>query len=249
MKGLVAQLCPTLCDPMDCNPPGSSIHGILQARILEQVAVPSSRRSSQPQDWTQVAYIAGRFFSIWATREALKSVWVTMKSLAQCVRMWRPLTQEGRIREVLRAITVFQKELQLQLVSFHPPRSAELYSNAFQLNQDSLETVITKASRMDLRCNVCHTAFVCVEKSDKGDCRVRELEKERFRKRTRPVLCRNWSPLMTREGAAVRFVNTNQYYSCLTNPRKEWVYIGIYEALCCLKGACSSPRWFGVVIS
>ena len=114
-----------------------------------------------------------------------------MKSLAQCVRMWRPLTQEGRIREVLRAITVFQKELQLQLVSFHPPRSAELYSNAFQLNQDSLETVITKASRMDLRCNVCHTAFVCVEKSDKGDCRVRELEKERFRKRTQG--CRGWA--------------------------------------------------------
>ena len=114
-----------------------------------------------------------------------------MKSLAQCVRMWRSLTQEGRIREVLRAITVFQKELQLQLVSFHPPMSAEFYSNAFQLNQDSLETVITKVSRMDLRCKVCHTVFVSVEKSDKGDYRVRELEKERFRKRTRPVLCRN----------------------------------------------------------
>ena len=44
----VAQLCLTLCDPMDCNPPGSSIHGILQARILEWVAVSSSRGSSQP---------------------------------------------------------------------------------------------------------------------------------------------------------------------------------------------------------
>ena len=44
------QLCLTLCDPMDCSPPGSFIHGILQARILEWVAIPSSRGSSQPRD-------------------------------------------------------------------------------------------------------------------------------------------------------------------------------------------------------
>ena len=58
------------CDPMDCSPPGSSVHGIIQARILEGVAMPSSRRSSQPRDQTQVCHIAGRFFTIWATREA-----------------------------------------------------------------------------------------------------------------------------------------------------------------------------------
>ena len=44
------QSCPTLCDLMDCNPPGSSVHGILQARILESVAMPSSRGSSRPRD-------------------------------------------------------------------------------------------------------------------------------------------------------------------------------------------------------
>ena len=44
------QLCPTLCDPMDCSPPGSSVHGILQARTLEWVAISSSRGSSQPRD-------------------------------------------------------------------------------------------------------------------------------------------------------------------------------------------------------
>ena len=44
-----AQLCPTLCDPMDCNPPGFSVHGILQARILEWVAISSSMGSSQPR--------------------------------------------------------------------------------------------------------------------------------------------------------------------------------------------------------
>ena len=67
---LVAQLCLTLCDPMDCSPPGSSVHGILQARILEWVAMPSSRGSSWPRDGTQVSHIAGGFFTYWATRDA-----------------------------------------------------------------------------------------------------------------------------------------------------------------------------------
>ena len=48
-----------LCDPMDCSPPGSSVHGILQARTLEGVAISSSRGSSQPRDWTRVSCIAG----------------------------------------------------------------------------------------------------------------------------------------------------------------------------------------------
>ena len=61
---LVAQSCSTLCDPMDCSPLGSSAHGILQARILEWVAIPFSRGSSQPRDQTQATYIAGRFFTI-----------------------------------------------------------------------------------------------------------------------------------------------------------------------------------------
>ena len=55
---------------MDCSPLGSSVHGILQARILEWVAIPFLRVSSQPRDWTQVSCIAGRFFTIWATKEA-----------------------------------------------------------------------------------------------------------------------------------------------------------------------------------
>ena len=91
----VAQLCLTLCNPMDCSLPGSSVNGILQARILEWVAVPFSRGSSQPRDQTRVSHIAGgslpseppgklkttgvggqvsstagKFFTIWTTREA-----------------------------------------------------------------------------------------------------------------------------------------------------------------------------------
>ena len=67
---LVAQSCLTLCKPMDCSPPGSSIYGILQARILEWVAIPFSRGSSWTRDQTWVSCTAGRFFTIWATREA-----------------------------------------------------------------------------------------------------------------------------------------------------------------------------------
>ena len=66
-----AQPCPTLCDPKDWGPPSSSVHGILQARILEWVAVPFSRRFSQPRDQTQVSLMAGIFFIVWVTREAL----------------------------------------------------------------------------------------------------------------------------------------------------------------------------------
>ena len=59
---LVTQSCPTLCDPMDCSPPGSSVHGILQARILEWAAISFSSGSSQPRDQTQVTRIAGRLY-------------------------------------------------------------------------------------------------------------------------------------------------------------------------------------------
>ena len=60
-----------LCNPMDCSPPLPLSMGTVQARILEWVAMPSSRGSSQPRDQTQVSGTAGRFCTIWATREAL----------------------------------------------------------------------------------------------------------------------------------------------------------------------------------
>ena len=60
----LAQSCPTLCDPMDCSLPRSSTHGILQARILEWVAISFSRRSSQPRDRSRVSRTVGRRFTI-----------------------------------------------------------------------------------------------------------------------------------------------------------------------------------------
>ena len=64
---LVTQSCLTLRDPMDCSPTSSSVHGILQARILEWVAISFARGSSRSRDWTHVSCIAGRFFMVGAT--------------------------------------------------------------------------------------------------------------------------------------------------------------------------------------
>ena len=76
LKVQVTLSCLTLCDPMRCI-----VHGILQARIMEWVAFPFSRVSSQPRDWTQVSHIADRFFISWATREAQE--------------YWRPIPSPG----------------------------------------------------------------------------------------------------------------------------------------------------------
>ena len=65
----VTQSCPTLCDLIDCSLPSSSVHGILQARVLEWVAISFSRGSSQPRDRTWVSCIGGRHFNLYATRD------------------------------------------------------------------------------------------------------------------------------------------------------------------------------------
>ena len=88
------QLCPTLCDPMDCSLPGASVHGILQARILEWVAMPFSRESSWPGDQTCVSYISciGRqVLYHWTTWKAphhyfCYNDWPHGPSLTQCER-------------------------------------------------------------------------------------------------------------------------------------------------------------------
>ena len=79
---LVTQSCLTPCDPMDCSLPGSSVHGILQARILEWVAMPSSRGSSWPRDLTWISCIAGRFFNLRATGKS--SILHIVKYTFQC---------------------------------------------------------------------------------------------------------------------------------------------------------------------
>ena len=100
VKGLVAQSCPTLCDPMDCNLPGSCVHGLLQIRILEWVAIPFFRGSSRPGDWTQVSRIAARRFTVWATRES------QAREPCNCLNGWsygERLAKEGSDRQLQEA--------------------------------------------------------------------------------------------------------------------------------------------------
>ena len=97
----VTQSCPTLCNCMDCSLPGSSVHGIFQARLLEWVAVLFSRGSSQPRDWTQVSCIAGRFFTIWATREAKWNLWLSLLSHLAAVSCESYFMAEIKALEVL----------------------------------------------------------------------------------------------------------------------------------------------------
>ena len=63
MVSEVTQSCPTLCNPIDCSLPGSSVHGIFQARVLEWVAISFSRGSSRPRDRTHVSRVVGRRFT------------------------------------------------------------------------------------------------------------------------------------------------------------------------------------------
>ena len=81
---LVAQSCLALCDPLDCSPSGSSVQGILQARILQWVTIPFFRGSSWPRGQTRVSCVAGRF---WATREAKPGGSVDSSSLALHVQI------------------------------------------------------------------------------------------------------------------------------------------------------------------
>ena len=67
----VTQSCLTLCGPMDCSLPGSSVHGIFQVRVLEWVAISFSRGSSWSKDWTRVSSIVDWHFTVWAPREVL----------------------------------------------------------------------------------------------------------------------------------------------------------------------------------
>ena len=90
----VAQSYPTLCDPMDCSLSGSSVHGIFQARVLEWIAISFSRGCSRPRNQTRVSHIAGRRFTVWATRE----VQIPMRLLHNLVpsvenQKWRDLSR------------------------------------------------------------------------------------------------------------------------------------------------------------
>ena len=118
------QSCPTLYDPMGCSPQGSSVHGILQARILEWVAISFTRGSSQPNIQIRVSCIVGRFFTIWATREAPKldsyppCKEVQFSSVQSLSRVWRFATPWTTAHQASLSITNSQ----------HPPKPMSIES-------------------------------------------------------------------------------------------------------------------------
>ena len=111
---LVAQSCPTLCDPMDCSLPGFSVDRILQARILERVAMPSFRGASQPRNWTQVSCIAGGFFISWTTRET--PMWVYLCRIYAYVLY--KVQEQIKLLSFSRAVSWFIK-LKIKESNFH----------------------------------------------------------------------------------------------------------------------------------
>ena len=86
MRAKLLQLCPTICDPVDYSPPGSSVHGIFQARILEWVAISFSRRSSRPRDQTQISCVP--FMGRW-----IPSHYTTWETLSPHIRNYRQFTE------------------------------------------------------------------------------------------------------------------------------------------------------------
>ena len=85
-KVVVTQLCPTLCNSMDCSPSGPSVPGVFQAKMLEWVTFFFSRGSSRPRDQTQVSHIAGSFFTIYlATGEALSEMSTMTCDSTRCI--------------------------------------------------------------------------------------------------------------------------------------------------------------------
>ena len=116
LKVLVAQSCPTLCTPMDCRLPGSSVHGISQARILELGGISFSRGSSWPRDRTcfsclqVVCCIEGRFFTDWATRKAKDHLAQSIysKPLVLCLPDFYPILVEWNLRAFHKASITFQ---------------------------------------------------------------------------------------------------------------------------------------------
>ena len=82
----VTQSCLTLCDPMDCSLPGSSVHGIFQAIVLEWIVISFSRGSSRPRDQTWVSRILDRCFTVWATREVQQGSHSNMKEKSKALQ-------------------------------------------------------------------------------------------------------------------------------------------------------------------
>ena len=135
---LVAQSCPTVCDPMDWGPPGFSVHGLLQSRILDWIAILFSRGTSQPRDWTLVSGIAGRFFYHLSYREVLNLALINNREGIQP----HPST-ENWIKDLLNMTLPIRTRPSLPLSQSLPSGSFHKPLTLLHQRADWLKTTIT----------------------------------------------------------------------------------------------------------
>ena len=155
----VAQLCPTLCDPVDCSPPGSSVHGILQARILKWVAISFFRGSSRLRDQTQVSHVAGRRFILWATREGLANadcMWLSVKG-HQSTHRWAAFCKEGHQSWSFRSVQFSHSVVSDSATPWVAARQASL---SITNSQSSLKLTSIKLVMPSSHLILCHPLFL-----------------------------------------------------------------------------------------
>ena len=146
MYVLIAQSCLTLCDHMDYNPPGSSVHGIFRARILKWVAISCSRGSFWPRDQTWVSHIAGRLSTVWATRDDKLSLYLSQDSEIKLAPMFPILVF---LRLMLPHFKAHQRKFPfLENKNWSPPTGAyEGSLQKFQLYPISREGLLKAPNR------------------------------------------------------------------------------------------------------
>ena len=121
---LVAQLCPTLCNPMDCSPPGSSVRGVSQARILAQVAISFSRGSFWPRNQTHICCIAGRFFTAEPPGKP-------MGSIRHFFKKWPGAAQQGKLPTTPRVQSHRARQPRKGSDKLYLPNTWQHFSNEF----------------------------------------------------------------------------------------------------------------------
>ena len=152
VKVLATQSCPTLHDPMDYSLPGSSVHGILQARILEWVAIPFSKGLSQPRDQTLISCIVGRFLTIWATKKV-------HNSLMQWLKHWlKSIGGTSLVVKGLRNCLPMKGTWVCFLVREDPTCTKPVRHNYCSLHAYSLCSATTEATRMRSPCTARRVA-------------------------------------------------------------------------------------------
>ena len=123
---------PTLCNPMDCSSPGSSVHGIFQTRILEWVAIPSSRGSSRLKDWTFISYVQPRKWQQQSLGGCLSdsrsSSWSLLFYLSRALNIFLPYLPH--VQNEVVGIDNFWIDFQLSLFWFYEVKASQIWKRA-----------------------------------------------------------------------------------------------------------------------